>query len=173
MRGMFTDSAKGESAKLARSLLAAVALSILLVAACGDTCVFCDTETRPATAAAAVEEANKTLDSIGETTMESALYTFDEWVPDSGCAPNPGNPEQGDVGRILFRTYTELPSGTTAASLMADLKERWERDGLTVGSNAPDDPEDKVIARIDGIGYYLASIPPGVALRAFIQCYGS
>ncbi len=54
---------------------------------------------------------------------------------------------------------------------MADLKEQWEKDGLSVGANSTSDPEDKVIARINGIGYYLASTSPGVELRAFIQCY--
>lgn len=153
-------------------LIVALVLMAMVLAACDqDTCVFCDTETRPATAADAVEEANRTLDRIGETTMESVSFTSDEWIPENGCDTNPGNPEQGDIGRVLFRTYAQLPSGTTAESLMADVRARWEDDELTVGSNAPADPEDKVIARINGIGYYLASTPPGVELRAFIPCY--
>lgn len=165
------DPATTKSINSAGFLLLAVALMALVLAACNDTCVFCDTETRPATATDAVVEANKTLDSIGKTTMESAAYTTDEWGPDTGCATNPDNPEQGDVGRVLFRTYAQLPNGTTAAGLMADLKERWEKDGISVGPPSTSDPEEKVIARINGIGYYLASTPPGMQLRAFIQCY--
>jgi len=171
VRGKPTDSATTKPRKPVRSLLLAVALMALVLAACDDTCVFCDTETRPATAAAAVIEANKTLDSIGETTMEKAAFTADEWIPDTGCATNPDNPEQGDVGRVVFRTYSQLPSGTTADGLLGDLKDRWEKDGLSVSSNSTSDPEEKVLTRINGIGYYLASTPPGAQLRAFIPCY--
>lgn len=165
------NSAPTESINCARFLLLAVALMALVLAACDDTCVFCDTETRPATAAEAVIEAIQTLDTIGETTMESAAFTTSEWLPDTGCGTNPDNPEQGDVGRVLFRTYAELPTGTTAAGLIADLKERWEKDGIGVGRRTTSDPEERVIARINGIGYYLVSTPPGMQLRAFIQCY--
>lgn len=155
----------------ARWLVVVAVLIVGLLTACQDTCVFCDTETRPATAADALAEANQTLDSIGETTLKSASFTIDEWLPDNGCATHPDEAEQGEVDRILYRTYAELPSGTTAESLVADLSERWEKDGLIVGSLAPGDSEEAVITRTKGIGYYLVSTPPGVQLRASIPCY--
>lgn len=94
-------------------LTATLVATAMAVAGCG-TAVrhpLDDSETRPASPWAATTEAAMTLDELGESTMSSLSFTSQEWVPDSGCDTYPEAPEQGDVGRVLARSYDALPGG--------------------------------------------------------------
>jgi hypothetical protein len=133
-------------------------------------CFLADTEPRPPTAEAAVTEARQTLSEIGESTLATVPYTTDEWVAPNGCDTHPDIPEQGDVGRVIFRRYPSLPGGISTETLLADQESRWSAAGHSVGRGGPAMPA-QVITRTNGIGYALVSVPPGVELRAFVQCY--
>lgn len=150
---------------MTRGAALAIATALLVT-----SCVLADTETRPPTAEAAEHEARQMLEEIGASSMGSLQFVTDQWAPSSGCATHPNMPEQGDVGLILFRSYPEVPEGDTIETLLADQEERWEAAGHTVGRGSPEMVE-QVITRVNGIGYAVVSAPPGVELRAYVQCY--
>ncbi len=148
-----------------------VATGFFALAACNDIKhPLDDSATRPATEDDAIAEATAMLDDMATTTMVSESFIEVEWADESGCATHPDSPEQGDVGRILYRTYSKLPGSSTIKTLMANQRSHWEDNGYTVQENAPNMPAT-VMFRPNSITYYLNDAPPGVELRAFLPCY--
>lgn len=150
-----------------------VALSVLVSTACdGLRHPLDDSETRPGSQELALEEAKETLDLIAGTVMDGSLYVTEEWTADDGCATAPFGASQGDVGRVLIRAYTEesMALERNPESLLDDYERFWaQRDESVTRSSPSMDPG--AVARVDGIGYELVSLPPMMELRAYIPCY--
>lgn len=154
--------------------IGSVAAAALLSACTGDSVrhPLDDSETKPADIDVAMEQATAVMDDVTVAVLADATYDDDDWSADDGCATNPDSPEQGDVSRILYRTFPTTPSGTTAADIVAATEAHWESAGHTVGPGAPD-MAPQAITRIDGIGYSVVEAEPSVELRAFIPCFST
>ncbi len=156
-----------------RRSFAVVAVTVALLTAACDNGVrhpLDDSETKPATAAEALDEATNELDRVGAAVLTGLVYEATEWEAPDRCATRVDSPEQGDVSTILYRGYATPPSGQTAADVLAAATHHWEGEGHTVGPGAPNMP-DQAITRVDGISYSVVDEPPGVELRAFLPCY--
>lgn len=152
-----------------------VALALLLGALAGCSSAsgihpLDDSETRPESLSEARTEATAMLDRVEEVALGEVVVVEREWNDPSGCGTNQEDPDQGDVGLILFRSAAELPSGTAPEEVLGLTREFWESAGYSVGLPAPNMP-DQVLTRVDGIGYKVVATPPGVELRAFLPCY--
>lgn len=145
---------------------------LLVVSACADgiSHPLDDSETKPATLAEAHAEATLRIDDVAAAVIGDGSFETDEWHAAGGCATNQNSPEQGEVSRILYRSYASLPDGVSASSVIADAFDRWEAEGFSVGPGAPNMPE-QTIGRINGISYAVVDTDPGVELRAFLPCY--
>ncbi|MDH3299314.1 MAG: hypothetical protein OES24_02300 [Acidimicrobiia bacterium] len=129
-----------------------------------------DSETRPADIETAVRRAESVLADVTDSVLDGADYEDRGWSADNGCATNPEAPEQGEVSRILYRSFPTPASGASATDIVSATEAHWERSGHTVGAGAPN-TANQAITRIDGIGYSMVDAPPGVELRAFIPCF--
>lgn len=156
-----------------RFLMAIAMLSVVTtLAACNGDSVrhpLDDSETRPADLDAALEQAESVMGDVTDSVLEGAAHDDRTWSADNDCATNPDSPEQGDVSRILYRSFPAVPSGTSAAEIVTATESHWEGAGHTVGPGAPN-MANQAITRIDGIGYSMVEAEPGVELRAFIPC---
>jgi hypothetical protein len=129
-----------------------------------------DSETRPPDAASALTEAQTTLEAVGDALLPGVSHDDTEWMADGGCGTSIDSPEQGDVSRIVYATYPDLPAETTVDEVVANARTHWEGQGHTVGTGAPSMP-NQAITRINGISYAVVDTAPGVELRAFVPCY--
>ena len=128
-----------------------------------------DSETRPADLGAAMGQAEEVLGDLDTEVLGGIAHDDTVWDAPQGCAVNEDSPEQGEVARILYRSYSDLPSGTSTDDLLGAAREHWETGGHTVGDGAPN-MAPQVIARIDGISYSLVDDESGVEARAFLPC---
>jgi len=154
---------------------AAAALIILLsagaLAACTGDSVrhpLDDSEAGPADLDAALEQAATVMDDVTEAVLDGKAHDDRRWSADNGCATNPDSPEQGDVSRILYRSFPTT-TGATATDVVSATEAHWEEAGHTVGPGPPN-MANQAVTRIDGIGYSMVEAEPGVELRAFIPC---
>ena len=106
------------------------------------------------------------------SSLPGVAHDESEWTADAGCDTSADSPEQGDVSRILYVTYPELPADTTADEVVGRAETHWEGEGHTVGAGSPSMPNQS-ITRVNGISYAVVDTPPGVQLRAFLPCYGT
>lgn len=157
-------------------VLGAFALGVAVIgSACDDQAVrhpLDDSETRPADPDTALEQANAALDNVAGAVLDGVDHHDRQWPAGGGCGTNPDSPEQGEVSRVLYRSYPVLASGSTPAGIVTAARTHWERAGHTVGAGAPD-MANQAITRIDGIGYSMVEAEPGVELRAFLPCLPS
>ncbi len=145
----------------------------LLIGACEDASVghpLDDSEGRPADAETALSQAQRELDDVADSVLDGVAHDAGDWSADGGCGTNPESTEQGDVSRILYRSFPSLADGATPSSVVASAKTHWEKDGHTVGPGAPNMAR-QAVTRIDGIGFSAVETPPGVELRAFLPCF--
>lgn len=156
-----------------RVALGSLALIVIAIgSACDDEAVrhpLDDSETRPTDLDAALEQANAALDDVADAVLDGVAGNDRQWPADGGCGTNPDSPEQGDVSRILYRSYPTLAAGSTPAGVVSAAGAHWEQAGHSVGPGAPN-MANQAITRIDGIGYSVVEAPPGVELRAFLPC---
>jgi hypothetical protein len=154
-----------------RSRLSIVA-SLLLLTACSETIrhPLDDSESKPSTLEAAVEEASDEMDEVGAAALAGGRYASTEWTTTEGCGISPDYPEQGEVSRVLERSYASLPSGATQSSVLDAVSAHWDSAGHRVGEGSPT-MEEQRIARIHGISYAAVSVDVGIDLRAFLPCY--
>ena len=131
-----------------------------------------DSETGPADIETAVRRAESVMDDVTDAVLDGAAHNDRGWSADNGCATNPESPEQGEVSRILYRSFPAPVSGASASDIVMAAEAHWERAGYTVGPGAPN-MANQAITRIDGIGYSMVDAPPGVELRAFIPCFST
>ena len=129
-----------------------------------------DSESKPSTLEAAGEEANEEMDAIGATALAGSQSRATEWASPGGCSTNPDHPEQGEVSRVLIRSYAQLPAASTQSSVLDAVSAHWESAGHTVGEGSPT-MEEQRIARIHGISYATVSVDTGIEVRAFLPCY--
>lgn len=157
-----------------RFRLLAIGLIVLALAGCGDDAKhpLDDSETKPADLAAAVAQANSFLDETAAAVYGGESPVLDEWSPSGGCATNQNSPEQGEVSRILYRTYRENPAAKSSAQVIADAENHWQDAGHTVGAGSPN-MAAQVVTRVDGISYSVVDVPPGTEMRAFLPCFDS
>lgn len=149
-----------------------VVVSLLLITACMDSIrhPLDDSEGKASTLEAAVEEAYHEMDAVGAAALSSAPYSSSEWVSPQGCGVSPGHPEQGEVSRVLERSYADLPAGVAQSSVLDAVSAYWDSAGHTVGEGSPT-MEEQLIVRIHGIGYAAAAVDEGIAVRAFLPCF--
>ena len=149
-----------------------VVASLLLLSGCSDSIrhPLDDSESKPSTLEAAVEEANVEMDAVGDTALSGAAYSASEWAAPDGCGVSSDHPEQGEVSRMLERSYPELPAGMTPSSVLDAVSAHWVSAGHSVGEGSPT-MEEQRIARIHGISYAAVSVDEEAALRAFLACY--
>lgn len=148
-------------------------LVVCLVAACSNVRhPLDDSETRPETEAMAVEEAEETLDDIGEAVFGGRAFTDDTWSPEDGCGTAPFAPSQGEVGLVLIRAYdgTAVGGAGSPEGLLDDYERFWVDLGESATRSSPN-MEPGVVSRVNGVGYELVSLPPAMELRAYIPCY--
>ena len=129
-----------------------------------------DSEARPADVATAMRQAESVMDDVTDSVLDGAAHDDRDWSADNGCATNPDSPEQGDVSRILYRSFPTTPSGTTVGDVVVATQTHWEGAGHTVGPGASN-MANRAITRIDGVGYSMVEAKPGVELRAFLPCF--
>lgn len=148
----------------------AVMLAVSMIAGCSEVRhPLDDSETRPDTAVLAIEEAEATMDEIGDSVMEGASYEAETWVAQNECDTTPFSPSQGEVGSVLIRTYSAAELGD-GEELLAEYETYWSDKGESVTPSSPNmDPS--AVARVNGIGYELAVLSAEVEMRAFIPCY--
>ncbi len=149
-----------------------VATSLLLLGACADSIrhPLDDSESKPSTLESAVGEANVELDGVADMVLSGVAYTASEWADPDGCGVNSDHPEQGEVSRVLERSYPELPAGVTQSSVLDAVSAHWNSAGHSVGEGSST-MEEQRIARIHGISYATVSVDAGINLRAFLPCY--
>lgn len=150
----------------------ATGLCLIVVIACSDAVrhPLDDSESRPPTAAEALDEASEHLEDLSTDVLPDAEYESASWNAPDGCATYPASPEQGDVGTVLYRSYPELPEGASTASMLESVAEYWESDGYRVGEGSANMPEQRIV-RVNGISYSVVAIEPGIEMRAFVPCY--
>ena len=131
-----------------------------------------DSEESPATQELALEMATEVLDLVGDRVMDDSPFVGDRWTATAGCATAPFGPSQGDVGLVLIRTYTEesMAMDRDPSRLLDDYETFWQDRGESV-SRSSQNMDPGVVARVEGIGYELVSLPPNMELRAYIGCY--
>lgn len=131
-----------------------------------------DSETKPETRVLAIEEAEETLDTLGDSVMGGVAFVEETWADSDGCATAPFAPSQGDIDLVLIRIYSADTLGGvgTPDELLDTYEAFWSDEGESVSRNSSNmDPA--VVSRVHGIGYELVSLPPDMELRAFIPCY--
>ena len=149
-----------------------VVASLLLLSGCSDSIrhPLDDSESKPSTLESAVDEANVEMNAVGDTALSGVAYTATEWGAPDGCGISSDHPEQGEVSRVLERSYAGLPAGATQSSVLDAVSAHWDSAGHRVGEGSPT-MEEQRIARIHGISYAAVSVDAGMNLRAFLPCY--
>lgn len=127
-----------------------------------------DSEAGPADLDTALAQAATVMDDVTDSVLHGATYDDRHWSADNGCATNPNSPEQGDVSRVLYRSFPTT-TGMAPSDIVGATEAHWEEAGHTVGPGAPNGA-NQAITRIGGIGYSMVEAEPGVELRAFIPC---
>lgn len=158
---------------VARRSWAALLTAACIVAACSEIRhPLDDSEARPDTETLAIDEAGDTMDAVGDDVLGAVAFTPDTWAPDDSCATAPFAPEQGDVGLVLIRAYDEqsVIGEGSVDGLLDEYEEYWVGRGETV-SRSSQSMDPGAVARVNGIGYQLVSLPPTVEMQAFIPCY--
>lgn len=148
---------------------ALICFGIVLVACTSARHPLDDSESRPSDLGTAVSQASMVLDDLDAEVLTDIAHDEAVWDAPQGCAVNQDSPEQGEVARVMYRSYRSLPTGTTSVELLGAAREHWRSHGHTVGEGSPD-MAPQVIARIDGISYSLVDGEPGVEARAFLPC---
>lgn len=148
-----------------------VVAALLLSSGCSDSIrhPLDDSESKPSSLESAVEEASVEMNAV-DTAMSGAAYTASEWSAPAGCGINPDHPEQGEVSRMLERSYPKLPAGATQSSVLEAVSAHWSSAGHQV-SEGSSTMEEQRIVRIHGISYAAVSVDAGIDLRAFLPCY--
>lgn len=131
-----------------------------------------DSETKPNTEPLAVDEAEQTLDTIGDRVLGGIDFAEDTWSGDDRCGPAPFAPSQGDVGLVLIRSYdgVALEEAGPSEDLLDEYESFWNDQNESVSRSSPN-MEPGVVSRVNGIGYEMVSLPSALELRAFIPCY--
>lgn len=126
-----------------------------------------DSEPVPDTQQQAIEEAGRTLDDVEQAVIGMAALSTETWTAPTGCDTALFGASQGDVGLVLIRGYEvemELDE------LLGRYEAYWGELGESSSRSSPSmDPG--VVARVNGIGYELTSVPPSVEMRAYVPCY--
>jgi hypothetical protein len=155
-----------------RRALIYLMVAVCFITACSDVRhPLDDSEERPETEALAIDEAEQTLDTIGDSVLGGSSFNEDTWSGD-GCETPPFAPSQGEVGLVLIRTYAAdaLDQVGSPEELLEEYESFWTDLDESVSRSSPNmDPG--VVSRVNAIGYELVSVPPEMMLRAFIPCY--
>ncbi|MDH5521119.1 MAG: hypothetical protein OEZ14_11375 [Acidimicrobiia bacterium] len=153
----------------------AVLLVVTVPAACtGDSArhPLDDSETKPADIETALEQAESVMDEVTDAVLAGSVHDDRGWSAENDCATNPDSPEQGDVSRVLYRSFPAPASGPSAADIVRATEAHWEGGGHTVAPGAPN-MANQAVTRIEGIGYSMVEAAPGLELRAFIPCFST
>ena len=151
----------------------ALLIVLLLSTSACSGCFGCDTETKPGSQTEAVQEAEATLDRLSGTLLPDVAYETSSWTPTTGCETAATAPEQGDIGKVEIRSYTEAAlsgAARTQDGLIEDFKHFWEAEDVAVSPSGAASPSGAV-ARVNGIGYDIVALDSTTQLRAFVPCY--